>query len=215
MNHMGTAVFLEPRGPLHTALLERKAFLETRLPGQAYTRHPPHCTLLFGSYGTTGIWLDVLQERLAHVAAFTLDTDGWQEFPNDPQALGGHTVAYRARLTPALRDLQQAVAETLGAYQRNTPVSHPFADREPFATSMRRHGFPFVGSHWIPHFTIGSPRLPDGDPLLSLLMSGPTHHSMSVSSVSVWSVDGDYHERLQELALAKPSVGRLDHGPSR
>jgi hypothetical protein len=201
MNPSGTAVFIEPLGSLRSALLERKALLETRLPGQAYTRHPPHATLVFGRYGVPDQWLEALQARLATVAPFELATVDWQEFPNDALAAGGHTIAYRATLTPALLELQRVVADELTPFHTIAHVPHPLANTEPFATSLRRYGSPFVGPHWIPHFTIGSPRVSANDPLVAALKSGNPQHSIDVAALSVWSVNGDHHERLRELAL--------------
>jgi hypothetical protein len=81
-------------------------------------------------------------------------------------------------------------------------VPHPLADREPFGTSWRRYGFPFVGSHWIPHFTVASLLTAPDDPAVAEVMSvGATHH-FTVDSVSVWRVRGDEHERLAVLGLA-------------
>lgn len=196
-----TAIFIEPSGTLKASLIERKRTLEAALPRQAYTNHPPHCTLLFGSYGTPEIWIERLRTALQQLSAFPLSTDKWQEFPNDIQAAGGHTVAYRVVSSPELHELQSRIASTIAPFRKSFPHPHPLADREPFASSLERFGFPFVGPHWIPHFTIGSPRVPSNAPLLANLMSGPVAHTMPVNTVSVWRVKADHHERLCVLAL--------------
>lgn len=198
----GTALFIEPHGTLLEALRERKAWLEQAMPGQAFCNHPPHCTLLFGSYGAPAEWLETLRENLSAQAAFELEINNWQQFPHDALAGGGHTVAYRAHLTPALAHLQQTVADSLAPFVSVGPNIHPLANTKPFASSLRKYGFPFVGAHWIPHFTIGSPLIPPTDPLLAHLVSGSTRHRFIVQTVSVWRVVGDTHERLHELALA-------------
>lgn len=202
MNPARTAIFIEPQGALLEALRERKAWLEQTMPRQAFTRHPPHVTLLFGDYGPPDQWLSALRTRVARQPAFTLMSDCWREFPNDLQAAGGHTVAYQIQVSSALLALQLAVAETLAVYRVPSPTPHPLADREPFATSLRLFGFPFVGPHWIPHFTVGSPRVSPLDPLLRNLMAASPLHASLVQSVTLWRVRADEHERLSELALA-------------
>jgi 2'-5' RNA ligase len=202
MSSTGTAIFLEPQGVFRSVLLEKKALLEARMPGQAYTQHPPHATLLFGDYGSPDLWLTTLESRLARIKTFSVTTVGWQEFPHDILAGGGHTVAFRVGLTEALLSLQLAVAEELSPFRTAIP-SHPLASIEPFATSLKRYGFPFVGRHWIPHLTIGSPCVPPYDPLLVELKSNNTSYSVDVNSISVWSVNGDNHQRLAELALQR------------
>lgn len=202
MTPVRTAIFIEPRGTLRRSLLERKAVLEQTMPGQAYTRHPPHSTLLFGDYGSPELWTDQLRSAVNSLPTFPLATDAWQEFPNDLQADGGHTVAYRVKLSPELLRLQLTIAEVVAPFRRPLPIPHPLADREPFASSLLRFGFPFVGPHWIPHFTIGSPRVPANDPLLKTLMAGSAAHEEQINCVSVWRVTADHHERLTGLALA-------------
>lgn len=197
-----TAIFIEPQGSLRASLIERKKMLELAMPGQAYTSHPPHSTLLFGEYGPPEIWTEKLRAAVEPLPAFRLSTDAWQQFPNDLQAAGGHTVAYRVKLSPELLRLQLTIAEAVAPFRKNLSVPHPLADREPFATSLNRFGFPFVGPHWIPHFTIGSPRVPANDPLLSTLMAGSAVHETPVGTIAIWRVTADHHERLTELALA-------------
>jgi len=209
-----SAVFIEPQGTLRTALLEAKALLESRRPGEAYTLHPPHCTIIAGDYGDPAAWLPDLRARVARRPAFTLPVDGWIQFPDDELAGGGHTVAFRAGPTPALLQLQADVAEVLAPFSRLAPASHPLIGREPFATSLRRFGFPFVGPHWIPHFTIGSPRVAASDPLLRALTAGPPCHSTPVADLSVWNVDDEVHERLHELALAPRPSGDSPNAPA-
>ena len=202
MNSDMIAVFIEPHGSLLASLRERKAWLESRMPKQAYCNHPPHCTLLVGKYGSPRDWLGTLRRRLEDVPAFELETVAWQQFPQDDLAGGGHTIAYRVQLTPALAFLQEAVADSLGPFATQESNAHPLSGTEPFASSLRKFGFPFVGGHWIPHFTIGSPLVAPESALLTVLMAGPVQHHFVVRSVSVWRVDGDYHERLHELALS-------------
>lgn len=202
MSISGTALFIEPQGSLLASLRERKAWLESSLPGQVYGNHPPHCTLLFGAYGEPNGWLGLLATAIGRISSFTLTTKDWQQFPNDAMAGGGHTIAYRAEPNPGLFQLQAAAAGTLAPFLEPARTPHPLASIEPFGASLRRYGFPFVGPHWIPHFTIGSPRVASGDPLLAKLMSGPTRHQFPVLAVSVWRVQGNHHERLHEVALA-------------
>ncbi|SRR5258708_4156877 len=206
MNSSGTAIFIEPHGTLLESLQERKAWLEQTMPGQAFCGHPPHCTVLFGSYGPSARWLEPLRQRLVKLSDFALDTEAWQQFPHDALAGGGHTIAYRVRLAPALLELQQSVGDCLAPFRTTGEKPHPLATTEPFAGSLRKYGFPFVGPHWIPHFTIGSPLVAPDAPLLARLMSGPVRHRFAVQALSVWRVEGDHHERLHELALAGAQV---------
>lgn len=196
-----TAVFIEPEGPLLSEIQERKAWLEARLPGQAYTSHPPHSTLLVGDYGPADQWRDALEASLRARPPFELLTEDWILFADDALAGGGQTVALRAALSSSLLDLQRGVAEALAPFHRGDATVHPLAQREPFATSLRHYGFPFVGSHWIPHFTVGSPRVTAHDPLVAELQRPPAKFRSAVNAISIWRVCGDEHVRSDVLAL--------------
>src|SRR5258708_38269146 len=102
MNSSGTAIFIEPHGTLLESLQERKAWLEQTMPGQAFCGHPPHCTVLFGSYGPSARWLEPLRQRLVKLSDFGLDTGAWQQFPHHALAGGGDPLALPGRLGPAL-----------------------------------------------------------------------------------------------------------------
>lgn len=206
MSGTGTGIFLEPQGKLLDALCERKRWLDKMMPGQAFCCHPPHCTLLYGDYGPPASWLEKLRQTLAVHPPFELETNAWLEFPHDAQAGGGHTIAYRVQPNPALSRLQQTVADCLIPYVKVKPKTHPLALAEPFASSLSKFGFPFVGDHWLPHFTIGSPMVSTQSPLLAQLMSGSVHHRFTVRKISVWYVAGDRHDRLHELALAGEQI---------
>ena len=200
MKLRGTAFFIEPQGSLLEVIREKKALLESVLPGQPYVSHPPHCTVFFGRFGPTEEWLPTLATALAGVRTFVLRTTAWQEFDRDSMSNGGHTLAFRAESTEALGLLQRTVANTLQPF-RQPAGPHPLDNIEPFATSLRRFGSPFVGEHWIPHFTIGSPRVLRSDPVLALLKSGPVSHSFFLRQLSVWDVDGDSHTKLVTIPL--------------
>lgn len=201
MNAGGTAIFIEPTGTLLRAVVERKAWLERSMPGQAFCSHPPHCTLLFGDYGSSTRWLDELRRCAGGMQPFELETDRWHQFSNDPMTGGGQTIAFRVRLSEELALVQRVVAECLAPFASADATAHPLSNTEPFASSIREFGFPFVGTHWIPHFTVGSPLVGSEASIVSRLMSGPVRHRCPVRSISVWRVEGDRHERLHELAL--------------
>lgn len=196
------AIFVEPEGSLRSALLARKALLEARMPAQAYTAHPPHCTLLFGDFGLPEPAVSALRVALADLTPFVLRSTSWRQFPGDTLAGGGHTIAFGLELTEELQRLQRRVAEAIGPWRdRKTAAAHPLARREPFASSLEHYGYPFVGAHWLPHCTIGSPRVAATDPLIAELMSGSPEHTFEVRSVSLWLVHGDQHTRYASVPL--------------
>jgi hypothetical protein len=173
------------------------------MPAQPYCSHPPHSTLIFGDYGLIDAWKAALADRLKTFPAVEWSTDAWHVFPDDAMAGGGQTVALRGTNTPAIFALQRAVAEILGPFHRAQIEEHALGAREPFASSLRQFGFPFVGAHWLPHFTIGSPRVGPGSPIVAELQSGSPAHSFSVKAIGLWEVRGEHHARIETLPLGR------------
>ena len=75
---------------------------------------------------------------------------------------------------------------------------------EPFLGSWRDYGFPFVGSHWIPHFTVAALPVPRDHHLLAEFLESTGCQQMTVRRVTWWRVVGDRHEQLASQRLAPP-----------
>lgn len=171
------------------------------MPNQPYVAAPPHCTLVHGRFVCVDKWVGLLTRALEVVAPFEVTTKAWHQFPDDPMTHGGHTVAYRAELDSTLASLQETVAKVVAPYAAHRCQKHPLDGVEPFATSLRKYGSAFVGPHWIPHFTIGSPHVAKDSQLLADLTYGSPSHRFLVKRVSIWHADGDDHRKLCSLAL--------------
>ncbi len=183
------AVLIEPDGALRELVLAWKSRAAARCPSSAYLGHPPAA----------------LQElcttrHVPHV------------FYNDAFAAGGHTCAFAAGLTDDLARLQFAVCDAIRPHAiRKADSQLPVAlRRDPFLRSWRQYGFPFVGSHWIPHLTIASvPTRPD-DPFIAEFLASAAGPPQAVRAVSWWRITGERHERLASMRLAPrtPEVAR-------
>lgn len=198
------AVFIEPTGPLRQAIVSLKEKVERQLPGQAYGFHPPHCTLLVGQYESPDEWRKDLTIAISKTTPFEIQTDGFQIFYDDVLAGGGHTFTFKAKPTAELFALQKKAADVLKEWRTTNSTGKRVAlmDREPFRSSQVQFGFPFVGQHWIPHFSIASLKVVKDSPLLGELSSGGAQFSFLLDRVSVWEIEGDHHAKMFELPFA-------------
>ena len=195
------ALFIEPCAALRDLLLAAKARVAAWRPAQVYCDHPPHCTLLAGAYHPPGAWLPELRRRLAACPPVDLRVAGWLVFPDDVAAGGGHTVTLAVTPAPELFRLQMAVAEVLGPHQ--VPGPNPWTS-EPMATSQRRFGFPFVGAHWRPHFTVASLATARNDPFLPALTAPVPDFAWTLREVGLWRITDDGHTMMERIPLAHP-----------
>jgi hypothetical protein len=195
-------IFIEPTGLLASAIRSLKAEVERQLPGQKFCSHPPHSTLIYGQYQEPKLWRDQLVAALAAVRPFSIQTTEFGFFYDDVLAGGGHTVVFKAQTTPEIIALQKACGEVLKHWRGETePARGGLLEREPFRGSFAEYGFPFVGPHWIPHFTIASLKVAKDAPLLRELTAGEARHAFLLNRVSVWEIEGDSHKKLFEVPL--------------
>ncbi|MEY4387224.1 MAG: hypothetical protein RLY20_2507 [Verrucomicrobiota bacterium] len=202
MKHYG--IFIEPTGSLAESIRVLKAEVERQLPGQKFCSHPPHSTLIYGQYQDPKLWRDQLAGALAALPPFRIQTTEFGFFYDDALAGGGHTVVFKAQPVPEIYALQKACGDILKRWRIATqPPRGGLLEREPFRSSFAEYGFPFVGPHWIPHFTVASLKVAKDAPLLRALTAGNPRHEFLLDRVSVWEIAGDSHAKLFEAPLRK------------
>ncbi len=199
---MNTALVIEPAPQLAAELAARKASASARWPNAPFLRHPPHATLLAGLFETPDHWLSALREALGTVRPFDIQSSSVFTFPDDP-APGFTTVAFNVEESEELRALQQIVAEALAPF-RLAPAADALAGlhrRSDAIASARKYGYPWVGAHWRPHFTIGSLPLAANDPAMAEFLKPIPTVRTRVRSAAVWGVAGDEHSTVSQVPL--------------
>ena len=103
----------------------------------------------------------------------------------------------------SLFHIQAGVGEVLSNYKEDSPkqASLSILKKEPFKTSMERYGFPFVGDHWLPHFSIASLKVRRNSLFLKELLQRPVSFTFTVDEISIWEVEGDRHTKLHTIHL--------------
>lgn len=200
MKHFG--IFIEPTGSLADAIRALKAEVERQLPGQKFCPHPPHSTLIYGNYREPQRWRAALIQAVGALPPFPVRTTEFGFFYDDALAGGGHTVVFKAQPVPEIYALQKACGDVLKPWRADSePARGGLLEREPFKSSYEEYGFPFVGPHWIPHFTIASLKVAKDSALLRAISSGDARHEFLLDRVSIWEIDGDSHAKLFEVPL--------------
>jgi hypothetical protein len=197
------AVVIEPEGEIREAVLAWKARIAAEWPAAVYLHHPPHCTLWVGDLRSDAVVEPVL-DAVSRLPEFSLAVRSAHAFFDDALAGGGQTCAFAVTLTDDLVRLQHDVAEAVRQDRRPASGDELPAPlrREPFLRSWCDYGFPFVGSHWIPHFTAAALPVPRDHRLVAEFLASTASWQMTVSRVSWWRVAGDRHERAATRRLA-------------
>lgn len=199
------AVFIEPAGQLKDFVAAWKRIVTESLGDQPYVAHPPHSTLIVAPLRDVSAWAQDVRSRLERLDPFLLETTRPMAFYDDPSTNGGHTLAVTVLRSPVLAAMQEVVAAIGARYLDRDALPSPsgLLMREPFLSSYRAFGFPFVGGHWIPHFSVASLRVGRDHPLLVRFLATPTVFSQEVAAVSLWLVKGDLHECIETIGVGR------------
>ena len=100
---------------------------------------------------------------------------------------------------PYFTVLQKSLAEVLQPVKKNVPPLDYLTNNKQLLESYNRYGFPFVGEHWIPHFSISSLRAEKTHPIIEDFLSNTKQDHFTVNQLSVWRVDGDEHTQLETV----------------
>ncbi len=197
-------VFIEPEGSLLEAIQTSKLKVASTIGDQVYLSHPPHCTLYHGMLAPIKRWSGCILKAVKKEQAFKTGTVENFAFYDDPLADGGHTIGIKVEKEPRLMRLQMIVAEAIRPFISDHIDSHesPFANVEPFKKSIEKYHFPFVGDHWIPHFTISSLAIDKEHPLIADLLNSKNDFPVAVGKISVWKIDGQEHKKLLTAHLS-------------
>ncbi len=198
------AAFVEPEGLVREMVVAWKDRVARRWPHATYLAHPPHCTIWVGEVDDGDVVRRSLEDAAGKVQRFSLAIPSSAVFHDDVLAGGGQTCVFAATLTDRLTDLQVALCEALRAHRKDkTDEQLPAAlRREPFLQSWRRYAFPFVGPHWIPHFTVASLPVRRDDPGVAEFLETMPSSEMRLLELSWWRITGERHERIGSLPLA-------------
>ncbi|MFZ4396319.1 MAG: 2'-5' RNA ligase family protein [Kiritimatiellia bacterium] len=198
------AIFIEPTGALKARIDELKGQVRAILPGSPYCDHPAHSSLFVAPLKDPAAGASHLPASLA-IAPLTIYVGEPIVFYDDAFT-AGHTLAWRARSDSALQALQRTVAQLLAPFvdPQALPPLPPSIAREPFLSSYQRFGFPFVGDHWIPHFTIASLRTARTHPMITAFLAHPESFELPVAEISLWLVAGETHTKLRTIKLEGP-----------
>tara|TARA_Y100001970_G_scaffold281852_1_gene393499 strand:- start:37022 stop:37615 length:594 start_codon:yes stop_codon:yes gene_type:complete len=196
---MKLGVFLLPNGELNSQIIKWKRIIAEKIPDQPYTLHPPHLTLIsldIDNYDS--VIRDVL--RLSkYFSPFELNINKTDVFWND-SFTNGHTLFYGLKKNVNLYKLQKHVANILINYKKDNNKNIKM-DSKVFEKSYKKYGSPFIGEHWIPHFSISSIQGSEKHSVIDRFLSTDVELSCMIDKITTWEINSDNHKQLDEFPL--------------
>ena len=195
---MNLAVFILPKGPLNADLVRWKDRVKKENPNQPYTLHPPHMTLINIELLDEKDGINYISELITNIEPFHISIQSRDVFWND-HTTGGHTLFFRVEPSNSLFILQKLVAEALKPVRKRLPVPKNIKENKEFLDSFKKYSTPFIGRHWIPHFSVSSLRIRESDSLIKEFLSSTETYEFLIDQFSLWRIDKDEHIILKTL----------------
>jgi broad specificity phosphatase PhoE len=161
-------------------------------PDAFYLNHPVHSTVfLFNAYEQDQFQII---SRIKNVKIDFL-VDSWKIFYND-LVTGGDTLSVGLIPNTLAFQFQHDLSEALLDFIK-TPLLYNNVWEGKYKESYDRYGFPFVGSHWIPHLTIASLKK-EGKKLIDEINTKTINLNQKVSSgsLALFKILGDNHQLI-------------------
>ena len=162
-------------------------------PDAFFLNHPVHSTIfIFNAYEQDQ---SEIISRINNVK-INFIVDSWKIFYND-LVTGGDTLSVGLIPNSSAFQFQKDLSESLLDFIK-TPIFYNNIWEGKYKESYDRYGFPFVGSHWIPHLTIASVKK-EGKKLIDEIKTTPINLNLKKSggSLALFKILGDSHQLIQ------------------
>jgi 2'-5' RNA ligase len=161
-------------------------------PDAIFLNHPVHSTIfLLNAFeqDQSEIISSIKNEKIS------LLVDSWKIFEND-LVTEGDTLSIGLVPNSLVFDFQRDLAESLLNFIKK-PIFYNNNWQGKYKESYDRYGFPFVGSHWIPHLTIASVKK-EGKKLIDEIKTTTINLNQreSSGSLALFKIVGDSHQLI-------------------
>jgi broad specificity phosphatase PhoE len=161
-------------------------------PDAFFLNHPVHSTIfLFNAQEQDQ---SQIISRIKNIK-ITFVVDSWKIFYND-LVTRGDTLSVGLVPNDLAFEFQQDLSESLLDFIK-TPLFYDNIWEGKYKESYDRYGFPFVGSHWIPHLTIASVKK-EGKKLIDEIKTTTINLNLKESggSLALFKILGDSHQLI-------------------
>lgn len=184
--------FLRPKPDVEEYLIQEKSNLLNQFPDSLYTNHPVHSTVFLLNINS-----EDLDKILNHWKRKTIEVeyDGFKAFQNDPLTKA-NTVYLKICPNEELFRLQENIVKCFSKFS-SEPIRYEGVKWEgDYMQSYKNYGYPFVGNHWLPHFTLGSINGDVTHILKRLNFNRKLKNIYGVLELSLYKIAGDSHTRV-------------------
>ena len=195
-------IFLEPNQPIKKIIIKWKKNLKKNNIKSKLINHPPHSTIFFANIRNKKKLFLIIEKTIAEFKKFIVTVNRTGIFKND-LLTGGDTIYLNIKKNRKLLLLQKKIAINLRILvDKKSKNKKSFRFKKKLLNaSQKKYGFPFVGNHWIPHFTIGSVKNFIKMKDYKFFRKLKINFKNEINKVIVWEIIGNKHIKLKEIKL--------------
>lgn len=190
-------VFYCPENNLKNEIESVKSFFTAKSQINQYLDHLAHMTVYVFDIHPTKLPETIQKfENLQNILLpLSSEITNWKVFEND-LLTNLNTLCLEIELTADLFQLQTNVVNDLQEFHTNK-IKKTFDGV--FKVSNDKYGYPFVGKHWIPHFTIGSMEI-EVNKIIEF-STALFHFSkpFTINNLSLFKIEKDSHFLIKKI----------------
>jgi hypothetical protein len=187
------AVFVEPDYKLKKFIKVLKKKIYINYNKSFFFNHPPHSTIFYSDLKNNKLALKNVLKIFKKKINIKIICKKYSSFVNTP--INGETTLFiKIKKNKELSKLQLELANNLSSHVKKdylTKNKNKFKKKY-LKNSFLKYGFPYVGDHWIPHFSIGSIR--NNHPILrNDFIKNNKSFIFKVKYITFWKVNKNQH----------------------
>ena len=198
---MNIAIFILPEGNLKKRIKGWKKKIKKEIFDSPYVDHPPHMTLMNINISTSSEkkCINILKNLTTSIKPFKMKIINTGIFWDD-KLTGGHTLFYGIEQNKRLNNLQMTIAEGLKPMLKKNVKPHKLLNGDlVLNNSFKKYGFPFAGSHWIPHFSVASLKVKRNNSIIKEYLSEKINYRFLTNQIAVFRIIEDDHLLLRKI----------------
>jgi len=195
-------IFIEPNYQIKKFIKKWKSYIKKKKIKSKLTNHPPHSTLYLANLDNPKQVIFQIEKIVKKFKKFEIKVNKTDVFVDD-KLIGGDTIYLNIKKNKNLYLLQKRLAQNLKFFLNKKTKKNfklKFLNKR-LANSQKNFGFPFVGSHWMPHFTISSIKDFTQTNEFKKFKESKINFDCKINKISIWKISGEKHYKIKELKL--------------
>ena len=195
-------IFLEPEGNLKNFISKWKLRIKKKNLKTEYINHPPHSTIYVSNFVNEKKVIENLRNITDKLYSFKIRINKVSLFIDD-SFTNKDTIYLKIKKNKKIYKLQKNLANNLKSLVKKDKLKARKFFNKKMKNSMIKYGFPFVGSHWKPHFTIGSIKNFKHHFDYQSFKKIKISYEQDIRSISLWKIKKNSHKRIKIFKLKK------------